>query len=154
MKRRKLAPAAPSDDFHHAPSTPEHPEPSSPFKKGAPSTRRCCPDRMVLGFPPTRGKVDRGFPRCPPGRNGATRKRHRIRVGQADRDFSRPPPTKDPRRTGAPPPSFAAHEHAPPRTCSHHRRLFVNSSTRPGRWRYTTTPGHGTAAAQIGRAHV
>jgi hypothetical protein len=58
------------------------------------STRRCCPDQMVLGFPPAQSKVDGGFPRRPSERNGTTRKRYRVRVEHADRDFSRPPPTK------------------------------------------------------------
>jgi hypothetical protein len=103
---------------------------AAPSRRETPSTRCCCPDRMVLGFPPTRIEVTGGFPRSPPGRNGATRKRHRVRAGQADRDFCRPPPTKL-RHTGAPPPSFTAHGHAPPRSCSRLHCLFESNSAQP-----------------------
>jgi hypothetical protein len=86
----------------------------TPSRRETPSTQRCCPDQMVLGFPPAQSKVDKGFPRCPPGRNGATRKRHRVRVKQANMDFSRPSPQKN----------SAAMEHhhqaSPPTSMRHH----------------------------------
>jgi hypothetical protein len=81
---------------------------------------------MVLGFPPARSKVDEGYPRRPPRRNGATRKRHRVRVGQADRDFSRPSPQKN----------SAAKEHhhqaSPPTSTRHHGlAVIIPVASRP-----------------------
>jgi hypothetical protein len=72
-----------------------------------------------------------------------------LRQGWTSRQgFLPTPPSKKPSRTEAPPPRFVDHGHAPPRSCSHHHRLFENNGARPIRWTYTTTPGQGTADPQ------
>jgi hypothetical protein len=97
---------------------------------------------------PAQSKVDGGFPRRPLGRNGTTQKRHCVRVGHVDRDFSRPPPTKKLRHKGAPPPSFTAHQQAPPWSCGHHPRRFEIYGVWPVRCWYTTTRASSSAAVR------
>jgi hypothetical protein len=77
---------------------------------------------LILGFPPVRaGTREEGFTQRPSGREDGTRRRHRVGVGQTDRDFSRPsqpcpersivlhqthrPPTCATTAIGTPPPS-------------------------------------------------
>jgi hypothetical protein len=94
-KQQQLATAAPSNFSTTTQAFRSAQSQAPPSRREAPLTQRCCPDQMVLGFPPARSRVDGGFPRRPSRRNEATQKRHRVRVRQADRDFSRPPPTKN-----------------------------------------------------------
>jgi hypothetical protein len=110
-----------SFDFsYHAPSTPKRPEPISTFKKGSTVDTVLLPGLEGPRVSPARSKVDEGFPRCPPGRNDATRKRHRVRVEQADIDFSWPSPTKN--NSGA----KECHHQASLPTCKRHHGLVVN----------------------------
>jgi hypothetical protein len=46
---------------------------------------------VILGFPPVRARTGRqGFTQRPSRRKGGARGRHRVGVGETDRDFSRP----------------------------------------------------------------
>jgi hypothetical protein len=70
---------------------------------------------LVLGFSPIhRGEWGRGTPR-PFRKEGGTRRRHRVDVKQADRDFSQHPKNHhlDDSKCST---QLAAHQHAPPRS--------------------------------------
>lgn len=128
---------------------PKSPMPSSPFTKGSTVDTVLLPGpEGPKVSPDTQSTVGRVFPRRPSRRNGATQRRHRVRVRQADRDFSRPHPHKKPGLKGAPPPISTVHQHAPRRSWSHHYRSLRDTGKQPARWKHTTTSGRETAAPQ------
>jgi hypothetical protein len=110
---------------------------------------------MVLGFPPARSKVDEGFPRRPPKKEWCHSKAA-PRQGRTSRHgFLPTQPTQKISREGARPPSFTAHQHAPPRSCSHYPRRFETNDAWPARCRHMTLPGQGQQlCSRTGGAHL
>jgi hypothetical protein len=106
--------------IRHTPSTPKRPVPSCPCMQGSTIDTALLPGPEAPRVSPgTRSIVGRVFPRYPPGRNGATRRQHRVRVRQADRDFSRPLSQKNP---GA----LKCHHPSAPSTNMRYHDLVVN----------------------------
>jgi hypothetical protein len=112
---------------------------ATPSRREAPLTWHCCPDqtgpRVSLD---TQSKVDIGFPRRPSRWNGALQGGTASGSDEMTRLSLHPGPQKT-WRNGAATPSFAAQDHAPPWSCSHHQRLFGDTGAWHERQRHATS---------------
>ena len=134
-----------------------HRVPSSPFKKGDIAART---SKLVLGFPPAHSGRRTQIATTPFRKDDATQRRHRVGVGQANKDFSRitmsaipnDPMHRSPRGRGLAATKLTTRQHAPPQLPSHHRRLPEATVTRPAvRRQRKLIPGKvGIAAAREG----